>query len=83
MLKLHDIAEAVSYLNEGDVITSNGKDQFVLKNEKICVYNEGTRFFLEPEDFVQLYKKSTFYLYEESAEIDETKDEAYYRYYRK
>ena len=83
MQKLSDINEALSYLREGDIITGNGKDLFVMKNDRIYRYNEGSCFGLSIKDFVELYNKNTFYLYEESAEIDETKDEAYYRYYRK
>ena len=80
---LRDMNEVLSCLQEGEVITSNGKDLFVLKGEKVWTYREGTRFSLSPKDFAELYKKNRFYLYEESVEIDETKDEAYYRYYRK
>ncbi len=80
---LRDMNEVLSCLQEGEVITSNGKDLFVLKGEKVWTYREGTRFSLSLKDFAELYKKNRFYLYEESVEIDETKDEAYYRYYRK
>ena len=83
MQKLRDINEAVSYLKDGDIVTSNGKDLYVYKNERIAVYSKGTHFTLELADFVKLYNKNTFYLYEESVGIDETKDEAYYRYCRK
>ncbi|MBQ1482168.1 MAG: hypothetical protein IIZ28_01210 [Erysipelotrichaceae bacterium] len=80
---LRDMNEVLSCLQEGEVVTSNGKDLFVLKGEKVWTYREGTRFSLSLKDFAELYKKNRFYLYEESVEIDETKDEAYYRYYRK
>ncbi len=83
MQKMNDIGEAVLYLKEGDVLTSNAHDMFVMKNEKIHVYNDGTHYSLDLEDFMKLYKTSSLYLYEESVEIDEEKDEAYYRYYRK
>ena len=83
MQKLNDINEAVSYLREGDIITGNGKDLFMMKNKRIYRYCEGTQFGLSIKDFMELYNKNTFYLYEESVEIDESKDEAYYRYYRK
>ncbi len=80
---LKDMNEVLSYLREGEVVTCNGKDLFVLKGEKVWRYAEGTRFPLSLKDFIELYMKNRFYLYEESVEIDETKDEAYYRYYRK
>ncbi|MBQ1566318.1 MAG: hypothetical protein IIZ80_00335 [Erysipelotrichaceae bacterium] len=83
MQKLNDITEAIGYLREGDIITGNGKDLFILKNDKVYRYNEGTHYGMSIKDFMELYNKNTFYLYEESVEIDEDKDEAYYRYYRK
>lgn len=83
MQKLKDIKEAIQYLKEGEIVTSNGKDQFVLKNKKICRYQNGTHFNLEPSDFLDLYRNNDFYLYEEALEIDEKKDEEYYRYYKK
>ena len=83
MQKLNDINEAIGYLREGDIITCNGRDLFVLKNDKVYRYYEGTHYGLSVADFAELYNKNTFYLYEESVEIDENKDEAYYRYYRK
>ena len=83
MQKLNDITEAIDYLREGDIITGNGKDLFILKNDKVYRYNEGTHYGMSIKDFMELYNKNTFYLYEESVEIDEDKDEAYYRYYRK
>lgn len=83
MQKLKDINETLSYLNDGDIVTSNGKDLFVMKNQKITRYFDNNRFVLELNDFVSLYKNVGFYLYEESIDIDESKDEAYYRYYKK
>ena len=82
MEKLKDINEALSYLREGELVTGNSKDIFVFKNDRIYRYDEGTRYSLNVSDFLELYSKNTFYLYEESVEIDETKDEAYYRYIR-
>lgn len=83
MQKLKDINETLSYLNDGDIVSSNGKDLFVMKNQKITRYFDNNRFVLELNDFVSLYKNISFYLYEESIDIDESKDEAYYRYYKK
>ena len=80
---LRNMNEVLSSLYDGDILTSNGKDRYILKGEKVFCYDQGTRFSLSIEDFSELYKKNRFYLYEESVEIDENKDEAYYRYYRK
>ena len=83
MRKMRDVSEAFLFLKEGDILTTDGKDQFILKQDRIYRYASGTRFSLPIEEFLQLYQKSSFFLYEETAEIDETKDEAYYRYYKK
>lgn len=83
MQKVRDIKEALSYLNEGEILTSNGKDQFILKNKMIYRYDGGTHFGLTQSDFLELYKTVIFYLYEEPFIVDEKKDEEYYRYYKK
>lgn len=83
MQKIESFYEVLNSLKQGDVLTSNGKDFFVFKNDKVHHYNDGTRYRLCIEDFTELFKKHKFYLYEEKAEIDESKDEAYYRYYKK
>ena len=83
MQRLNDASEALEYIREGDIVTTDGKDQFLERNGRVLRYSEGTRYSLEIKDFLELYQKTVFYLYEESAEIDEEKDEAYYRYYRK
>ena len=83
MEQLRDANEALSYLKDGEIVTSNGTDRFIMKNDRIYCYDNGTRFSLSEKDFLQLYRLNRFFLYEESVEIDETKDEAYYRYYRK
>ena len=83
MQKLNDINETLTYLSDGDIVTTTGKDLFVMKNKKISRYFNNNRFVLELNDFVSLYKNTNFYLYEESIDIDESKDEVYYRYYKK
>lgn len=83
MEKLRDINEALAYLKQGDIVSSNGKDQFIIRNKKICHYDNGSFFSMNVSDFLDLYKNNNFYLYEDSVYIDEEKDEAYYRYYRK
>ena len=83
MEKLRNMNEVLSYLKEGEILTSSGKDRFIMKGDRIFCYIGGTRFSMGIEDFAELYMKNRFYLCEESVEIDESKDEAYYRYYRK
>ncbi len=83
MQKLKDINEVTNYLKQGEIVTNNGKNQFILKNKKIYCYNDGTHYNLDLKDFVELYHNETFYLYEEEVLVDDKKDEEYYRYYRK
>lgn len=83
MERINNIKEVLDYLKDEDIITSNGKDRFVYKNDRVYCYDDGTRFSLSVEEFVNLYKNKNFYLYEEEVLIDEQKDEAYYRYYKK
>ena len=83
MNRISDIKEAISFLKDGYIISGNGSDHFILKGDRVYHYEEGSRFSLKLSDFAQLYKNSSFFLYEEEPAVDETKDEAYYRYYRK
>ncbi len=83
MEKLKDIREVIEYLKDGAIITSGKGDHFILKEGRIHHYNKGTHYSLTVDEFRELYEKNDLGLYEEAFEIDETKDEAYYRYYRK
>ncbi len=83
MRRLNDIKEASKYLLNGEVLTSNGEDLYYLRKEKVFCRRQGSSFILTVEDFLNLYANTVFFLYEEENGIDEEKDEAYYRYYRK
>lgn len=83
MEKIKDINEALEYLKQGDIITCQGNDLFILKANKVACFVDGSNYSLNIPDFIDLYKNNTFYLYEESVEIDLDKDEDYYRYYHK
>ena len=83
MQGIKDSYELVESLKQGDILTSSGKDLILMKGDFIHVYNQGTHYKLSVSDFVELYGKSSFYLYEEKIEIDESKDENYYKYYKK
>lgn len=84
MEKLNNIQEAILALKDKEILTTNKKDRYVFKKNNIYVYNNGTSFVLTLDDFKELYKEKTFYIFEEeSSFIDNDKDEAYYRYYRK
>lgn len=82
--KIDNINLAISYLKDREILTTAKKDQFILKKDKVYRYFNGSCVVLTLDDFKQLYKETIFYLYEEDGvSIDNDKDEAYYRYYRK
>ena len=83
MERISTIGDVLDYLRDGTIITKTGKDQYVLKDERVVCYSNGTRYSLDLKDFYEMYKKTIFFIYEDSVEIDQDKDEAYYRYYRK
>lgn len=84
MEKLETFAQVLLALKDREVITTDKKDRYILKNDKVYCFKEGTSFILTLEDFKDLYQEKTFFIYkEEGAYIDADKDEAYYRYYRK
>lgn len=84
MEKLNNIQEAILALKDKEILSTNKKDRYVFKKNNIYVYNNGTSFVLTLDDFKELYKEKTFYIFEEEGSfIDNDKDEAYYRYYRK
>ena len=58
-------------------------DEIILTNDIEGVRSTRKELGTILNDLGKRNKKNRFYLYEESVEIDETKDEAYYRYYRK
>lgn len=84
MNKLENISEVLEALKNHEILTINKEDFYILKNNKICCYKKGTSFMLMIDDFIDLYKTKTFFIYEnENVFIDDDKDENYYRYYRK
>lgn len=84
MEKINSFKEVLLALKDKEILTTKIKDKFVFKKGKIYCYTNGSSFSLDVDDFIDLYKDEVFYIYEEEgASIDEDKDEAYYRYYRK
>ncbi len=84
MEKLNSLNEVLLALKDGEILTTNKIDRYLFKKKKVYVFNNGTSFVLTLDDFKELYEKKTFYIFkEEGALIDNDKDEAYYRYYRK
>lgn len=78
------INEAIKILKEGAILTTNNNNHFIYKNEKFYHYFNGSLIKLDLNNFIEIYKKEVFYLYEENGTfIDDSKDEDYYRYYKK
>ena len=83
MNKIEDIISAIEYLNNGEYLTSDGQNLFYLKDNKIKIKDKNANYSLNIEDFMKLYKNVIFYIYKNDIEIDDSKDEAYYRFYKK
>ena len=83
MNSIKNIAEAVLLLKDGYVITKDNKDFFVYRNDRVHHYYDGNHYSLSVDEFIELYNKNSFFYYEETVVVDETKDEDYYRYYKK
>lgn len=84
MEKIDSFTFVIDYLKEGQVLTTVKHDLFVYKKERVYRYFNGSSYSLTLDEFIELYKKETFYVYEDNTSgIDQDKDEAYYRYYKK
>ena len=83
MNKIEEIISAIEYLNNGEYLTSDGQNLFYLKDNKIKIKDKNANYSLNIEDFMKLYKNVIFYIYKNDIEIDDSKDEAYYRFYKK
>ena len=84
MEKINSFNEVLDLLKHKEILCGIHRDLFVYKKEKVYRYFNGSSIAMDPDDFIELYRDETFYLYENNdSVIDEEKDEAYYRYYRK
>lgn len=83
MERLENINKVLEELKNGEILTSNGTNLFYLKDNKVRIKDNNSSYYLEIEDFINLYKKTIFTYYKNNETIDENKDEAYYRYYKK
>lgn len=83
MNKINNILEALEEIKNGEILTSDGTNVFYLKDDKIRIKSNNAYYNLTFEDFIKLYKKVVFTYYKNDNVIDEDKDEAYYRYYKK
>ena len=82
-MRINNINEALELLIDGNILTSDGNNQIILNNKMIRFHSENMNILLSLEDFKELYKNTTFYIYDEENGIDVDKDEDYYRYFKK
>ena len=79
-----DIKVGLKYLLDGYVIKSVNSSTviyFVIKGDKVISFNDGYKAKMSQEDFIELYRYSSFNLVEEEYEsIDVKRDEEYYRW---
>lgn len=79
-----NINEAIKYMKDNAIITSNGNDSFSMIDDFICYRFNGSSISLSVDDFIKLFKDTTFSLIEnDSFTVDELKDKEYYEKYRK
>ena len=79
-----DIKVGLKYILDGYVIKSVNSSKaiyFVIKGDKVISFNDGYKAKMSQEDFIELYRYSSFNLVEEEYEsIDVKRDEEYYRW---
>lgn len=79
MEKLETFEEVKYALKCGEVITSNGLDNFYLRNKLVTRKFNGNSYRMTTKDFIDLYKDTTFYkLPMPQDTVDEKKDIEYY-----
>ncbi|MDY2889166.1 MAG: hypothetical protein SOU19_06315 [Candidatus Caccosoma sp.] len=84
---INDIKIAILMLKEKKVLLSvnnKNKTYFILKNDKIYVFNDNSSYTLPLEMFTELYSKNEFieYIYNEQT-FDFSRDDEYYNWKHK
>ncbi len=84
---INDIKIAILMLKEKKVLLSvnnKNKTYFILKNDKIYVFNDNSSYTLSLEMFTELYSKNEFieYIYNEQT-FDFSRDDEYYNWKHK
>lgn len=78
------INEAIKYMKDNLIVTTNNQDNFSLSNDKINYRFNGSSSTLSLDDFNKLFKDSKFRLIDNDEFIvDELKDKEYYQRYKK
>lgn len=84
MEKIETFAETLDYLKQGLVVTLANGNYFVFSKERIVSYFSQNRVVMSLQNFIELYGKETFYLYEDNSSfVDPLKDEEYYAFKHK
>ena len=79
MDKVNSFNEVIMSLKDHESLSTNGNDLFYMKGDLITHKFNGNIYRLTFDDFIDLYKDTTFY-YKESEQdvVDPKKDEEYY-----
>lgn len=84
MEKIESFKEVLEHLSQGEIARLANGNYFYVRKDNIVSYYRGNRIVMKIEDFVDLYQKNDFYLYEDnSTVIDPLKDEEYYSFKHK
>lgn len=79
MKRIETFAEVIQYLKNREIVMTSDRTAMFIKDEHIEVYAANSHYQLSFADFGDLYKNSSFFLYEASYdEIDMEKDATYY-----
>ena len=77
-----DIKKAIKALENKEVVVSNAT-YFVLKKGKIKAIGKNSSYELTIDDFIKLYEKNEFVIYEDNGVIvDYQKDDQYYNEFK-
>ena len=79
-----NIEEAINYMKDKEIVTTNNSDTFSFVNDKILYKFNGSSISLSINDFKKLFKESEFSLFKDNSFIvDDLKDKEYYEKYKK
>lgn len=81
---IEDVYIVIKLLKEKKILFLTNKTFFIMKNNKIRVFNTNVSYALKIDEFIDLYKNQKFYVYEENDETyDFLRDDEYYSWKHK
>lgn len=87
MNKVENIKEALALLKDKEIlyIQKNEAIFFAMPKDKILVKGNDTRYFLTEDEFIELFQKESFLIYENASfeSVDHQKDAEYYSWQHK